>query len=365
MQNLPRLLLLAGLAGLTTACTEAPSGNKPDAAKVDATAPAVDSPKAKVDAPVAPAVAVSKPTIGADAPEFKPTEWVQGEPVTAFEKGKVYIIECWATWCGPCVAQIPHLNGLHKKYADKGLVVIGTNVWDKDKANVEAFLKKKGDAMSYRVAFDDQKTGLVTRDWLKAAGVRGIPHAFVVRDGKIIFAGHPAGLSEKVVEAMLAGTYDTAMAAAEQKANEEKSAKIQGIQKEMAALIKEKKYNEALGKTDELEALLGARVKPQMDYQRALITAHVNVTEGVAKMAKIVADNAKERGAMSQIGRTLLNPPFKGDKGAANLALECATKLRELAPGAQAESLYKQAAAAAGVEEAKPAAAEASKTAAL
>ena len=48
-------------------------------------------------------------------------DWVQGEGPTAFEPGKVYVFECWATWCGPCVALIPHVNHLHKKYYVKGL----------------------------------------------------------------------------------------------------------------------------------------------------------------------------------------------------------------------------------------------------
>lgn len=331
MKNLSRLLLLAGLAGFTGAHAE----DKAPAAT----------------APVAPVAAAPKPTIGNDAPEFKPTAWIQGEPVTAYEKGKVYIIECWATWCGPCVAMIPHLNDLHKKFADKGLVVIGTNVWDKDKANAEAFVTKKGEAMSYRVAYDDRATGSVSRDWLQATGVRGIPHAFAVRDGKVLWVGHPAGLSDTLVTSMLDGTFDTAKAEAEQKANEAKAAKIKGIQGEIAKFKKEKNFEAALKKVDELDALLGARSKPQMDFQRAVITANINVADGVAKMAKIVAENKKVAGAQYEIGKALLQAPFKGDKGAATLALECATNLRAASPGARSEAFYKKAAAAAGVSE--------------
>ena len=46
-------------------------------------------------------------------------KWIQGEAPKSFESGKIYMFECWATWCGPCIAAIPHVNALHKKYYDK------------------------------------------------------------------------------------------------------------------------------------------------------------------------------------------------------------------------------------------------------
>ena len=51
----------------------------------------------------------------------KNADWIQGEGPVSFEPGKVYVFECWATWCGPCVALIPHVNELHEKYYDQGL----------------------------------------------------------------------------------------------------------------------------------------------------------------------------------------------------------------------------------------------------
>ena len=135
---------------------------------------------------------------------FAKLDWVQGSGPKAWEPGKVYIFECWATWCGPCIAAIPHVNELHKKYAEKGLIISGINVWEDGKDKVVEFVKKKGDGMAYNVAYTG-KGGAFETEWLNPAGVTGIPHAFVVKDGKILLKTHPMQLSDEVIEAFLAG----------------------------------------------------------------------------------------------------------------------------------------------------------------
>ncbi|MGC4013046.1 MAG: TlpA disulfide reductase family protein [Luteolibacter sp.] len=132
-------------------------------------------------------------------------KFVQGSVPKEWEPGKLYFIECWATWCGPCIASIPHVNELHKKYADKGLRVIGLNVWDDGPyEKVEKFVKAKGEGMSYPVAFVG-RGGAFETGWLKPAGVTGIPHTFLVRDGKLLATQHPGQLTDEVIEKLLAG----------------------------------------------------------------------------------------------------------------------------------------------------------------
>ena len=131
-------------------------------------------------------------------------EWITGAAPAAWEPGKVYILECWATWCGPCIAAIPHVDELYDKYQEKGLRVIGMNVWEDGKDKVAGFVKTKGDGMSYPVAYVG-KGGDFENTWLKPAGVRGIPHAFVVKDGKVLLTTHPMQLTEPVIEGLLAG----------------------------------------------------------------------------------------------------------------------------------------------------------------
>lgn len=129
---------------------------------------------------------------------------VSGVIPESWESGSLYILECWATWCGPCVAAIPHLDHLYDTYSDKGLAVIGMSVWEDGGAKVDSFVKKKGEGMSYPVVFVG-KDGAFEADWLKPAGVLSIPQAIVVRDGKLLFLAHPTMLTEERIQVLLAG----------------------------------------------------------------------------------------------------------------------------------------------------------------
>ncbi len=159
-------------------------------------------------APVAAAPALK---IGDATPEFKVGQWYKGGPVT-LEADKAYIVECWATWCGPCVAAFPHLSELAKANEGK-LTVIGVGVWEKKTpAEVQTFVDGQGDKMSYNVVADSENT--IATKWLKAASEKmGIPTAFVVNKGKIAWIGHPATLEQKLLTSILDGTFDVAAAA--------------------------------------------------------------------------------------------------------------------------------------------------------
>ena len=171
----------------------------------EAPAPSVPAAEAAVEAPAV----VKLLGVGSVAPALEGVTWVQGEEVKSMdEKGKLYIVECWATWCGPCVQIIPHMNDLHKKYADKGLVIVGMNVWEEGLEKTQKFVADQGEGMSYRVAYSGGKQSKFTQSWLEASQTNGIPQAFVVRDGKIVFKGHPAGLNEKTIEQMMAEDFN-------------------------------------------------------------------------------------------------------------------------------------------------------------
>lgn len=163
--------------------------------------------------------------LGDPAPEFKVAEWVKGKPITLAE-GKekhVFVVEFWATWCGPCRTTIPHLTELEKKYKDKGLVVIG--VTDETKETVSGFVEKMGDKMDYRVAIETggkgrRSVGDMSKALMQPFGVEGIPHAFVVdRKGRLVWHGHPMDGLDGVIEAVLAGKFDLEAVKAESAAD--------------------------------------------------------------------------------------------------------------------------------------------------
>ena len=139
--------------------------------------------------------------VGDPAPTKLPSAFIKGSKVTALDPKKAYLVEFWATWCGPCKESIPHLTELQANLKDAGLTVIGVHV-SSGVETADAFVKQMGKKMEYTVAKDT--TGAIGKAWLAAAGQNGIPCSFLVVNGKVAFIGHPAGLTEAKVKELIA-----------------------------------------------------------------------------------------------------------------------------------------------------------------
>lgn len=133
---------------------------------------------------------------------LKELEYFKGNAPEKWEEGKVYVIECWASWCPPCIAAIPHMDELYDTYHEKGLEVIGMNLNDK-KETAASIVEKKGDGMSYPVAYTEEDSSF-TKDWYAASSARGLPHTFIVKGGELLLQMHPAALTNEMVEQLLA-----------------------------------------------------------------------------------------------------------------------------------------------------------------
>jgi cytochrome c biogenesis protein CcmG, thiol:disulfide interchange protein DsbE len=110
---------------------------------------------------------------GKPAPEFSVEEWIGTPPET---KGKVLLIDFWATWCGPCRALIPELEEWQKQFKDD-LVVVGVS--DEPMNKVLSFITQR--KVAYPMAIDTRGSTLK-----KTLGVQGIPHVLIVDSKGIV-----------------------------------------------------------------------------------------------------------------------------------------------------------------------------------
>jgi thiol-disulfide isomerase/thioredoxin len=112
------------------------------------------------------------------APDFKLTS-LDGKPVTlAGSHGKVILLNFWATWCGPCRAEIPDLMELQNKYKDR-LQILGLVVDDDDQDAIKDFVEKFGINYPVAIASDDVR--------LKYGGIAALPTSFVLdAEGRIV-----------------------------------------------------------------------------------------------------------------------------------------------------------------------------------
>jgi thiol-disulfide isomerase/thioredoxin len=116
-------------------------------------------------------------------------------------KGKVILVDFWATWCGPCIAELPNVINAYNKYHSKGFEVIGISL-DKaeDKAKLQSFIKDK--KMPWPQHFDG--LGWANK-FAKKYGISGIPATYLIgTDGKIVATNLRGAALEEAVKKHIA-----------------------------------------------------------------------------------------------------------------------------------------------------------------
>jgi thiol-disulfide isomerase/thioredoxin len=279
--------------------------------------------------------------VGDPAPKLDVKEFVKGDAVAGLEKGKTYVLEFWATWCGPCRTSIPHVTELQKKHKD--VVFLGVSVWEQKPEGVKPFVEEMGDKMDYRVALDAVAAGAkggdgaMAKTWMQAAGEQGIPAAFIVnKDGVIAWIGHPMQM-DKPLDEVVAGKWDVQVARAERTKEQARQQKLQELQGKILAAQRGGKTDEALEVIDKAVA-----EDPAMEQNFAMMKLRLltgkggNPEKAAAYIGRLTDDVFKDNAqALNFVAWSVVDPDAqaKPDKKLVELALKAARRADELAQG--------------------------------
>ncbi len=275
-------------------------------------------------------------TIGSQAPSIDIEHWLSDgdgkfKHIKDFEKGKVYVVEFWATWCGPCIASMPHISKLQDDYAKRGVTVI--SVSDEDVETVQEFLERKTEddektygelTKNYCLTTDPDKS--VHEAYMQAAKQNGIPTAFIVgKKGLIEWIGHPTSMDE-TLEQVVTDKWDRESFATEFKEAQE----IEQIQSGIVRLFRKGDVDGAIKKLDEALATVkseGARA--QLKGMRTELLMQTGDERAIEPLKELIAQNRDNSKILQQLASFVVQiqerkEDKKVDKGVIGVAIEAA-----------------------------------------
>jgi len=244
-------------------------------------------------------------SVGDVPPPVTITDWVKGKPMDVFKdnKGKVIVLEFWATWCPPCIQLIPDNTEFYQKYKDKGLVFVSITDMGRGQTlkTVQEFVGRQGDKMNYPVAFDStQRTTLAYEAY-------GLPHGVVIgKDGRIVWMGHPGDPQMKqIVVDLLEDRYDSD--AAIKKAA--LSNQLEKLTNDVYMAMQQGKVEEALAATDRMLDLDPANFDA-MQFRVAIFVDELQDMERMRAWAeKFIESRAGNAEALVKIAHLMLAIP--------------------------------------------------------
>ena len=275
--------------------------------------------------------------IGDLAPPLTVSGWVKGEKVDRLDPGKTYVVEFWATWCGPCRVSIPHLTELARKYKGRGVTFIGVDVWERDRGRVKPFVEEMGDQMDYAVALDDvpekgdPHDGAMAKGWMNAAEEDGIPTAFVVRGGKITWIGHPMDLDSPLAR-IVDGTWDPGDSIGNRLAVKTRERKASSVREKVFPIYNTGDYKATVLAIDEATSGDPDLASDFAWLKFASLCNDGEIDAGLELGAKLFEINIDKPGALNNYFWNVITPKLKvaPDPRVAALALRAARRAVEL-----------------------------------
>ena len=201
-------------------------------------------------------------------------------------RGKVVLIDFWATWCGPCRAEIPNIKDNYKKYQRQGFDVIGISLDQMSSEEIAEFVKKE--EVPWTICRDADSPQSMAAYY----GIRGIPEMILVgRDGKVIALGVRGQALGPLVDKAVAGAGNVT-----QGGDDEDKVKLKK-EEEQAKLKKEKEQKKAeelaAQKEKREQAALQAKARQARTWTDASGKFHVTAKfRGMAsKVVKLELDD--------------------------------------------------------------------------
>ena len=240
----------------------------------------------------------------------------------------------------PLPRSIPHLTELAHRYKDKGVRFIGVDVWETDTSKVEPFLTEMGDKMDYSVALDTvpekgkEMDGVMAKTWLKAAEEKGIPTAFVVKDGKIAWIGHPMNLDEPLAK-ITSGDWDATAHAKERLVAKTRQRKAALVQQKILQPYRAGDFKATLAAIEEATSGDADLAEQFASVKFAALCKCGEIDQGLAIGAKILETNHDKPHALNNIFWAVVHPKLKTapDPRIPQLALKAMRRADELTHG--------------------------------
>ncbi|WP_113664229.1 TlpA family protein disulfide reductase [Pedobacter nanyangensis] len=137
--------------------------------------------------------------VGYKVDKYPDVAWIKGQPLTKFDKDKIYLIEVWSTTCHNCIEEVPKLNQFYEKFKDQ-IVFISQSTYD-FKEEIERYFKDDGTVNPYHqrfpIAYD--VNGDFRRNWSKKFGYQW----YLIRDNEVIWIGYGRHLTEEKLQGVI------------------------------------------------------------------------------------------------------------------------------------------------------------------
>ena len=298
---------LLSITAVTTFATTAVAQDHPDHPSPAPSVPMVPLEKPIEVEPVEKDPAPPTPLfIGDKAPAISVDHWIKGDPIEGFEDGQVYVMEFWATWCGPCISSMPHLSSVQEGYGDKVKIISVSN--EKSPEIITTFLAKtnksdnllNNDRMRYTVAVDPDRS--TSRVFMEAANQRGIPTAFIINsEGEIAWIGHPMSMDEPLKE-IVDGTWDLAAAAKAFRVEAEQELAMKALDESYSKAMENEGWDAWVAALDKFSAEYGYNDRMANAKFDALLTGKKDKEAAYAwanRMVKKTWDNPQALNSMA------------------------------------------------------------------